>query len=293
MPQPSVECTTPDSRVDSGSQTGSQRRQTRLPPIQGLCLLRSGSQVRILPGAHCRARTCDVSGHRGHPEPSLGFGVFASAGRAWCSGRGSWWPAGGLVVPGGVDGQLAEQFAGGGVDDADMQILDEHQDAGPGVGPADADVVQLPADAQGELAVGVDAVGADPVVGVGGAVAGGGLGPGGVGGGGGGPVRQGAVRPLGVVGAGEGVEQGLQLGQGSGLGWLGTEPFLQRLLEPFDFPLGLGSGFGLPFFCLTPRRRSSASRWLRPPLPPDRRVVKTMPYRSAPPTAPRRSASRR
>ena len=41
----------------------------------------------------------------------------------------------------------------------------------------------------------------------------------------------------------------------------------------------------MPFFCLMPRRRSSlmprrrssASRWLRPPLPPDRRVVKTMP----------------
>lgn len=33
--------------------------------------------------------------------------------------------------------------------------------------PADADVVQPAADAEGELAVGVDAVGADPVVGVG------------------------------------------------------------------------------------------------------------------------------
>jgi hypothetical protein len=35
------------------------------------------------------------------------------------------------------------------------------------VGPADADVVKLAADAEGELAVGVDAVGADAVVGVG------------------------------------------------------------------------------------------------------------------------------
>jgi hypothetical protein len=54
---------------------------------------------------------------------------------------------------------------------------------------ADADVVERAADAEGELAVVVDAVGADPVVGVGGAVAGGGLGAGGVGGGGGGAVR--------------------------------------------------------------------------------------------------------
>jgi hypothetical protein len=33
----------------------------------------------------------------------------------------------------------------------------------------------------------------------------------------------------------------------------------------------------LPFFWCTPRRRSSASRALRPPLPPAGRVVKTRP----------------
>jgi hypothetical protein len=38
--------------------------------------------------------------------------------------------AGGLVVAGGVDGELAEEFAGGGVDDADVQVLDEQQDVG-------------------------------------------------------------------------------------------------------------------------------------------------------------------
>jgi hypothetical protein len=36
------------------------------------------------------------------------------------SGPGLW-----LVVPGGVEGELAQQFAGGGVDDADVQVLDE------------------------------------------------------------------------------------------------------------------------------------------------------------------------
>jgi hypothetical protein len=48
----------------------------------------------------------------------------------------------GLVVPGGVDGEFADEFCGGGVDDADFEVLDEHQDAGPGAGSSDADVVQ-------------------------------------------------------------------------------------------------------------------------------------------------------
>ena len=89
------------------------------------------------------------------------------------------------------------------------------------MGPADADVVEFAVEAEGEFAVGIDPVGADPVVGVAGAVAGGGFGPGRVGGGGGGPVRQGPVRPLVVVDAGEGIEEGLELGEGGGLGRLG------------------------------------------------------------------------
>jgi hypothetical protein len=42
------------------------------------------------------------------------------------------------------------------------------------------------------------------------------------------------------------------------------------------FP-GVWGWFGLPFFCLTLRLRSSCSRPLRPPRPPDSRVVKTIP----------------
>jgi hypothetical protein len=68
--------------------------------------------------------------------------------------------------------------------------VDEHEDAGPGVGPADADVVELAVVAEGEFAVGVDAVGANPVVAAGGLVAGGGFVPGRIGGGGGGTVRE-------------------------------------------------------------------------------------------------------
>jgi len=55
----------------------------------------------------------------------------------------------GLVVPGRVEGELAEQFAGRGVDDADVQVLDQEQDAGSGVGAADADVMPPAAGAQG------------------------------------------------------------------------------------------------------------------------------------------------
>jgi hypothetical protein len=48
------------------------------------------------------------------------------------------------------------------------------------------------------------------------------------------------VRAAGVVEAGELVEEGLEAGQGGGLGWLGAEPFLEGLLEPLDLALGLG-----------------------------------------------------
>jgi hypothetical protein len=58
------------------------------------------------------------------------------------SGRGG---ALGLVVPGGVAGEFA----------------DEHEDLGAGPGASDAEVVQPAAVAQGEFSGGVDAVGAD------------------------------------------------------------------------------------------------------------------------------------
>ena len=91
------------------------------------------------------------------PNPRLsGFGSWFSGGSFGC--------AGGLVVAGGVDDEFAEEFAGGGVDDANVQVVDEQEDVGSGVVSADADVVQPPVGAQGDFAVGVDAVGADAVV---------------------------------------------------------------------------------------------------------------------------------
>ena len=111
---------------------------------------------------------------------------------------------------------------------------------GSGVGAADADVVEFAAGAEADVAGFADLVVADPVVGVGAAVAGVGFGPGVIGGGGGGLLGQGPVRPLVVVSAGERIKEGLQLSEGGGLGVLGAEPFLGRLLKPFDFALGQG-----------------------------------------------------
>ena len=91
-------------------------------------------------------------------------------------------PSGGLVDAGRVEGELAEQFAGGGVDDPDVLVLDEQQDVGSGVGSADADAVEPPGVAEGDGAGGADAVVADAVVGVGVAVARGGFGAGCIGG---------------------------------------------------------------------------------------------------------------
>jgi hypothetical protein len=172
------------------------------------------------------------------PDLREGPGLcFLRAGRRG-GGCGSGRVADGLVVAAGVEGEVAEQFAGGGVDDADAEVLDEQQDAGSGVGPADPDVVELAAMAEGDGAGGADDVGADAVVGVGGAVAGDGPGPGVAGDGGGAAVWQRPVGALVVVVGGQGVELGLQFGDG-GRGGLGGQPFLERLLEPLDLALGL------------------------------------------------------
>src|SRR4029453_18046225 len=102
------------------------------------------------------APLCDLSGDPGQPEPSLWVGLL------WFSGWGDGWSAGGLGVDVGVEGEVAEQFAGGGVDDADVAVGGEQGDAGSGVGSADADVVEPAVVAQGDVAGLVDDVVADP-----------------------------------------------------------------------------------------------------------------------------------
>ena len=74
------------------------------------------------------------------------------------------WVAG-LVVAGGVEGELAEQVAGVFVDHADVAVLDQEQDGGSGGGSSDANVVQPTLVAQGDHTGGVDAVAADRVSG--------------------------------------------------------------------------------------------------------------------------------
>ena len=66
---------------------------------------------------------------------------------------GGWsgWSAGGLVALGGVEDEFAEEFAGGGVDHPDVEVLNEDEDVGSGVGSSDADAVELPAVAQGDF----------------------------------------------------------------------------------------------------------------------------------------------
>ncbi len=64
-----------------------------------------------------------------------------------------------------IEDEFAEELAGDGVDDADFEVVDEQDDAGSGVGSADADVVQPAVVTQRDGAGFVDAVVADPVVG--------------------------------------------------------------------------------------------------------------------------------
>ena len=62
------------------------------------------------------------------------------------SGWWSGWFAPALVAAGGVEGECSEDFVGGGVDDADVEVADEQDDAGSGVGSADSDVVHAAVD---------------------------------------------------------------------------------------------------------------------------------------------------
>ena len=114
-----------------------------------------------------------------------------------------------------------------------MQVVDQDADDVAVVLVAQADVVKAAGVAQGDAAAG-DLVVADAPVAV--AAGGGGFGAGGVDLGGSALAGGGAVRAAGVVFDGELVELGLQVSDRVG-GWLGAQPLLQGLLEPFDAPM--------------------------------------------------------
>ena len=128
-----------------------------------------------------------------------------------------------MVVAGGVEDELAEDLAGGGVDDGDVEVLDEESDVGSGVGSSDADVVESAVVAQRHGADAVDLVGADAVVSFMAAICRrAGLRAGGVGGRRSGSVLEGAVAAFVVVLVAEPVEECLELGEGGRLDGLGA-----------------------------------------------------------------------
>ena len=71
-----------------------------------------------------------------------------------------------LVVPGGVEGELADEFAVF-IEDADVEIVGEHEDAGAGETSSEADVVELAVVAQRDHAAGIDAIATHAVVPIG------------------------------------------------------------------------------------------------------------------------------
>ncbi|MFG1820838.1 hypothetical protein ACGFIF_44280 [Kribbella sp. NPDC049174] len=144
---------------------------------------------------------------------------------------------------------------------------------GSGVGSPDADVVEPAVHAQGDDAGVVDLVGADAVVDLAGPVgAGGGFGAGVVGGGRGGLVRQRPMRAAVVVLVAQSVEQHLEVGDRDGwVGWARSHFFIV-CLNRSTLPQVVG-WLGREFFWTMFRRRSSVSRPLRPPFPPDSRVL--------------------
>ena len=137
------------------------------------------------------------------------------------------------VVAVGVDVVAGDQVVASFADDGDG--LGGHEDQyGCGcVFSADAEVVQAAAVAQGELAALVSGVVADAEVFVG--AGGGGFGQGVVDGVWCGAGVVGAVRALGVVDRGEGVEQFLQFGQCRGTPVL-AEPEFEGSVEALNFP---------------------------------------------------------
>ena len=104
-----------------------------------------------------------------------GPNLYLGSGPSAFLGLGSGGSAERLVVAVGVEDEVAEQFAGGGVDHAHVSVGDEEEDGGSGVLVAQADVVELAVVAERDASGLVDAVVADPPVGVAGAVAGGGF----------------------------------------------------------------------------------------------------------------------
>jgi hypothetical protein len=146
----------------------------------------------------------------------------------------------GLVLAAGIEGEFSQDFAGGCVDDGDVEVVDQCGDFEAVVVASEADVEELAGVAQGDLAF-ADAVVADAGVGLVrgfASVAGFGFRSAGVGRAGSAPA-EGSVGSVVVVLLDEGIDQGLELLEGVRLVPLVAEPLLEGLLEAFDLALGL------------------------------------------------------
>jgi hypothetical protein len=75
-------------------------------------------------------------------------------------------PSDRLVVPARIEGELPDQLAGSGIEDANVAIGDEELDRLALVSPAEADVVKPRVVAQGDRAGVIDLVVADAEVGL-------------------------------------------------------------------------------------------------------------------------------
>ena len=64
----------------------------------------------------------------------------------------------------GVEGEVSEEFSGGGVDDAYVEFVDQEDDGGSGVGSSDSDVVEPPVVPEGDFAAVVDLVDSDALM---------------------------------------------------------------------------------------------------------------------------------
>ena len=67
-------------------------------------------------------------------------------------------------MPTGSSGELVSEFSCGGIDDAYVEVFDEHDYLGLGVGSSDSDVVESSGVAEGDCAGFVDDVVSDSVV---------------------------------------------------------------------------------------------------------------------------------
>ena len=147
---------------------------------------------------------------------------------------------------------------------------------GSRVGSPDADRVQISVESKGDLASLVDLVATNPSMGVVASTSRCRFGSSKVGQCRRRAVLKARVRSAFVVVGSEGVEEPLELDDRGWLDLLGPHHCFMVFWNRSTFPQVVG-WFGREFFCITPRRCSSVSKPLRPPLPPENRVVKTMP----------------